>query len=220
MWSISTKSEVPDRVKFLLCKSEVKFAIAPRGATSLQGNFTVFIQLHLPKANLVPLLVYFWTWFGLPSRQPLHSNHIGFITIATQFQNYEFRIPNYALRINIPDKLQFLYSKYKINITFTTYWCYLIVRHKILCLFKENQQKIYDLSCISMKNRHNVDKITGILTFLSKYKIILSECKKLKILIIKNRKKIWIFYELGIEILKNSLYNCYNHRNGVMGRSV
>ena len=58
MWSISTKSEVPDRVKFLLCKSEVKFAIAPRGATSLQGNFTVFIQLHLPKANLVECVAF------------------------------------------------------------------------------------------------------------------------------------------------------------------
>jgi hypothetical protein len=45
-------------VKFLLCKSEVKFTIAPRGATSLQGNFTVFIQLHLPKANLVECVAF------------------------------------------------------------------------------------------------------------------------------------------------------------------
>lgn len=68
--------------------------------------------------------------------------------------------------------------------------------------------------------RQTVDKLTNCSEIRQTAKIFFCAFaqtnQKNYVIFAKKRKNC----ELGIAILKNSLYNEYNHRNGVMGRSV
>lgn len=69
-------------------------------------------------------------------------------------------------------------------------------------------------------NRRCVDKLTNCLEIRRIAKIFFcpfAQINQINIRKIAKKRKI---YELGIDILKKTLYNGYNHRNGVMGRSV
>lgn len=96
-----------------------------------------------------------------------------------------------------------------------------------IVIFQDNEQKYNKMFNKLLKNsqkkpnnRLDVHKLTVCLEFRRNVKIffcvIAQNNQKKYVIFAKKRKKC----EFTIDILKKTLYNGYNHRNGVMGRSV